>query len=50
MTGRDGASDGLAPHVLVEPFIEHQGERGRFWLRKPRKVGERLVIARDLLR
>lgn len=47
MTGPCRPSGGLSPHILVEPFIEHQGERGRFWLRKPRKVGERLVIARE---
>lgn len=47
MTGPRRPSGGLSPHILVEPFIEHQGERGRFWLRKPRKVGERLVIARE---
>jgi ribosomal protein L11 methyltransferase len=47
MTGPVRPRGGIDPHVLVEPFIEHQGERGRFWLRKPRKVGERLVIARE---
>jgi ribosomal protein L11 methyltransferase len=47
MTGRIRPSGGIAPHVLVEPFIEHQGERGRFWLRKPRKIGDRLVVARE---
>ncbi|MGE5189971.1 MAG: 50S ribosomal protein L11 methyltransferase [Gemmatimonadota bacterium] len=31
----------------MEPFIEHLGERGRFWLRKPRAIGNRLVLARD---
>ena len=31
--------------MWVEPFIEHQGERRRFWLRRPRNVGERLLIA-----
>lgn len=30
----------------VEPFIEHQGERRGFWLRKPRAIGEKLLIAR----
>lgn len=47
MSGRDPFSDGVAPHVLVEPFIEHQGERGRFWLRKARPIGDRLAIARE---
>ncbi len=31
----------------VEPFIEHQGEPRRFWLRRPRPVGEKFLIARD---
>lgn len=31
-------------YVFVEPFIEHQGEGRRFWLRKPRKIGEKLLI------
>jgi ribosomal protein L11 methyltransferase len=31
---------------LIEPFIEHQGERRFFWLRKPRPIGERLLLAR----
>lgn len=29
-----------------EPFIEHQGESRFFWLRKPRPVGETILIAR----
>lgn len=33
-------------HEFVEPFIEHQGELRRFWLRKPRAVGERILLAR----
>jgi len=31
----------------IEPFIEHQGERRGFWLRKPRPVGEKLLIGRE---
>ena len=31
----------------IEPFIEHQGERRSFWLRKPRPVGERILVARE---
>jgi len=31
----------------VEPFIEHQGEKRGFWLRKPRAVGEKLLIVRE---
>ena len=30
----------------IEPFIEHQGEPRAFWLRKPRAVGETILIAR----
>lgn len=30
----------------VDPFIEHQGERRGFWLRKPKAIGERILIAR----
>lgn len=33
--------------TVIEPFIEHQGERRRFWLRKPRIVGETLLVARE---
>jgi ribosomal protein L11 methyltransferase len=33
--------------TAIEPFIEHQGERRRFWLRKPRAVGDTLLIARE---
>lgn len=29
----------------LEPFIEHQGERRGFWLRRPRAVGEKMLIA-----
>jgi ribosomal protein L11 methyltransferase len=32
--------------AVIEPFIEHQGERRGFWLRKPRPVGEKILIAR----
>lgn len=32
---------------VVEPFIECLGERRWFWLRKPRKIGERLLVARN---
>ena len=32
---------------FVEPFIEHQGERRGFWLRKPRAIGENLLVARN---
>lgn len=31
---------------LIEPFIEHQGEKRGFWLRKPRAIGEKLMIAK----
>jgi ribosomal protein L11 methyltransferase len=31
---------------LIEPFIEHQGEKRGFWLRKPRTIGEKLLVAR----
>jgi len=31
---------------LIEPFIERQGEKRGFWLRKPRPIGERLLVAR----
>ena len=31
---------------LVEPFIERQGERRGFWLRKPRPIGGKLIVAR----
>lgn len=31
---------------LIEPFIEHQGEKRGFWLRKPRAIGEMLLIAK----
>lgn len=34
------------PERLVEPFIEHQGERRLFWLRTPRPVGRTLLLAR----
>lgn len=33
-------------YELIEPFIEHQGERRGFWLRKPRAIGEKILIAR----
>ena len=32
--------------AVIEPFIEHQGERRGFWLRKPRPIGEKILIAR----
>ena len=32
--------------AVIEPFIEHQGERRGFWLRKPRPVGKKFLIAR----
>ena len=32
---------------LIEPFIEHQGEKRGFWLRKPRAIGEKLLIAKN---
>ncbi|MGB7632000.1 MAG: 50S ribosomal protein L11 methyltransferase [Candidatus Deferrimicrobium sp.] len=31
---------------LIEPFIEHQGEKRGFWLRKPRPIGEKLLVAK----
>lgn len=34
-------------HELIEPFIEQQGERRGFWLRKPRAVGEKLLISKN---
>jgi len=30
----------------IEPFIEHQGEMRSFWLRKPRLIGDRILLAR----
>jgi len=33
--------------AVIEPFIEHQGERRGFWLRKPRPVGEKILIVRE---
>src|SRR4030067_2089807 len=35
------------PHECIEPFIEHQGEQRGFWLRKPRVIGETILIARQ---
>jgi ribosomal protein L11 methyltransferase len=32
--------------VSIEPFIEHLGEPRIFWLRKPREIGERILVAR----
>lgn len=32
---------------LLEPFIEHQGERRGFWLRRPKALGARFLIARQ---
>lgn len=31
---------------LIEPFIEIQGEKRGFWLRKPRTIGETLLVAK----
>ncbi len=31
---------------FIEPFIEHQGERRFFWLRRPRVIGEKILLAR----
>jgi ribosomal protein L11 methyltransferase len=31
---------------VIEPFIEHQGEKRGFWLRKPRSIGEKLLLAK----
>lgn len=44
LPGRNRAIWGMA---VIEPFIEHQGERRGFWLRKTRTVGERLLIVRE---
>jgi len=30
----------------IEPFIERQGEKRGFWLRKARPIGEKLLVAR----
>jgi hypothetical protein len=32
--------------MLIEPFIEIRGEHRSFWLRKPRRIGDRFLIAR----
>ncbi len=37
---RDGKAE------IIEPFIEHQGELRGFWLRKPRRIGGKILIAR----
>lgn len=34
-------------HEILEPFIEHQGERRAFWLRRPKPIGARFLIARQ---
>jgi ribosomal protein L11 methyltransferase len=34
---------------LIEPFIEHQGEKRGFWLRKPRTIGDKLLVAKKNL-
>jgi ribosomal protein L11 methyltransferase len=34
------------PPECIEPFIEHRGEPRAFWLRKPRPVGDTILIAR----
>lgn len=31
---------------LIEPFIEHRGEKRAFWLRKPRPIGKTLLVAK----
>jgi len=31
---------------LIEPFIEHLGEKRGFWLRKARPIGEKLLVAK----
>jgi ribosomal protein L11 methyltransferase len=31
--------------LFIEPFIESRGEHRAFWLRRPRRIGERLLIA-----
>jgi ribosomal protein L11 methyltransferase len=31
---------------LIEPFIERQGEKRGFWLRKARPIGEKLLVAK----
>jgi ribosomal protein L11 methyltransferase len=49
MTGgnrRAGADEIREAGVLIEPFIEHLGEPRVFWLRKPREIGRRILIAR----
>jgi len=30
----------------IEPFIERQGEKRVFWLRKPRAIGQKLLVAK----
>ncbi len=35
---------------LIEPFIEHQGERRTFWLGRPRAIGEKVLVARKGMR
>lgn len=30
----------------IEPFIEHQGERRGLWLRKPRIIGDKILVVR----
>jgi ribosomal protein L11 methyltransferase len=34
-------------HEILEPFIEHQGEKRAFWLRRPKTIGTRFLIARQ---
>lgn len=46
MTSRRLQSDALTCEFF-EPFIEHQGERRGFWLRRPRPVGRKILIAAD---
>jgi len=31
---------------VIEPFIEHLGEKRGFWLRKARPIGEKLLVAK----
>ncbi len=34
----------MADFELIEPFIEHQGERRAFWLAKPRAIGDKILL------
>ncbi len=33
-------------YEFIEPFIEHQGEKRGFWLRRPRGFGQKILVAR----